>query len=101
MGALEAAIQRLDQAVAQLDLRLAALMEKAESANSGLFEEDRARLAAELDAAHGRERDLEAAGLQASAALGRAIADIRDALGEDQEDDAVAEIVSNPEGAEA
>jgi len=85
-SALEAAIQRLDQAVAQLDLRLGALAAKAEGGNGDLFDEDRARLAADLDSARGRERDLEAAGLQASIALGRAIADIRAALGEDDED---------------
>jgi len=97
-SALEAAIQRLDQAVAQLDLRLGALAQKAEGANGGLFEEDRAQLAADLDLARGRERDLEAAGMQASIALGRAIADIRAALGDDP-DDEPAEI--HPQGAEA
>jgi len=100
-GALEAAIQRLDQAVAQLDLRLTTLAEKAEGANGGLFEEDRAQLAADLDASRGRERDLEAAGLQASVALGRAIADIRAALGEDTDEDSESDPVSHPEGAEA
>jgi len=107
-GALEAAIHRLDQAVAQLDLRLGALTTKAEGANGGLFEADRARLAADLDASRGRERELEAAGQQASAALGRAIADIRAALGddggEDQEDEATGDAggaATHPQGAEA
>jgi phage shock protein A len=103
-SALEAAIHRLDQAVAQLDLRLGALTTKAEGANGGLFEEDRARLAADLDASRGRERELESAGLQASAALGRAIADIRAALGEDPDDEAPSEpgaAQSHPQGAEA
>jgi len=98
-GALEAAIQRLDQAVAQLDLRIGVLSTKAEGANGGLFDADRAQLAADLDAARGRERDLEAAGLQASAALGRAIADIRAALGEDEEGDD--DIEPHPQAAEA
>ncbi len=100
-SALEAAIQRLDHAVAQLDLRLEALAAKAEAANTGLFEEDRARLAADLDAARGRERDLESAGQQASAALGRAIADIRAALGEDPDDEAEDADETQPQGAEA
>ncbi len=95
-GALEAAILRLDQAVAQLDLRIGALSAKAEGANGGLFDADRAQLAADLDAARGRERDLEEAGLQASAALGRAIADIRAALGEDEEAEDI-----EPQAAEA
>ena len=103
-SALEAAIHRLDQAVAQLDLRLGDLAARAEGANGGLFEEDRARLAADLDASRGRERALEAAGLQASAALGRAIADIRAALGEDggeAPDDDLADAETHPQGAEA
>jgi hypothetical protein len=63
--------------------RMSALAAQAEASNGDLFDQDRANLAAELDAARGRERELEAAGLQASAALGRAIAGIRAALGDD------------------
>lgn len=99
VGALEAALHRLDQAVAQLDLRIGALSAKAEGSNGGLFDADRAQLAADLDAARGRERDLEDAGLQASAALGRAIADIRAALGEDEDEND--DILPHPEAAEA
>ena len=80
-GVLETAILRLDRAVAQLEVRMNALINDAQGANGELFDLDRAKLAAELDAARARERDLEAAGSQASAALGRAIADIRAALG--------------------
>ena len=50
----------------------------------GMFEDDRAKLSAELDAARGRERELAQAGEQASQALGRAIAEIRAALANDQ-----------------
>ena len=80
-GALEAAIQRLDRALAQLEVRTTALLSQAGD-GGGLFDQDRAKLAAELDAARGRERDLELAGAEASRALGRAIADIQRALGE-------------------
>jgi len=90
-GALEAAIQRLDRAVAQLERRMGALVTQAQGSNGGLFEQDRANLAAELDAARGRERELEAAGQQASAALGRAIAGIRAALGDELGDAAPAD----------
>jgi Domain of unknown function (DUF4164) len=91
-GVLETALQRLDRAVAQLEVRVNSLVNAAEGANGELFDMDRAKLAAELDAARARERDLEAAGSQASAALGRAIADIRAALGEERlGDDALAE----------
>jgi hypothetical protein len=81
-SALDAAIHRLDRALAQLELRVGALAGKAEGGNGELFDMDRAKLAAELDAARARERELEAAGAQASEALGRAIDGIRAALGD-------------------
>ncbi|MBV9509765.1 MAG: DUF4164 family protein [Caulobacteraceae bacterium] len=84
-GALEAAIQRLELATAKLERRIGGLLERA--GGGDLFEQDRAKLAAELDAARSRERELEAAGQQASIALGRAIADIRAALGDGSEGD--------------
>ena len=83
-GGLEAAVQRLDRAMAKLELRMSALLADAGDATTGLFEQDRAQLAADLDRARGREKELEAAGRQASQALGRAIAEIRHALGEDE-----------------
>jgi hypothetical protein len=46
-----------------------------------LFDQDRAQLASDLDAARARERELEEAGAQASAALAKAISEIRAALG--------------------
>jgi hypothetical protein len=49
------------------------------------LESDRARLAAELDAALAREGALESAAAAASQALGRAAAEVRAALGEDEE----------------
>ena len=82
-GGLDVAIHRLDRALGQLELRLDAMMNQAVSGNASLFDEDRAKLAAELDAARGRERELEIAGAIASQALGRAIADIKAALGEE------------------
>ena len=93
--ALDEAIQRRDRAVAQLELRIGAVLTQASGANTDLFEQDRAHLAAELDQARGRERALETAGLQASIALGRAIADIRAALGEDFDEAADADIHSS------
>ena len=82
-GVLEAAIRRLEQATGQLEVRYAAVAQRAEAGNGELFDADRARLAADLDAAKGRERELETAGLNASRALGRAITTIRAALGEE------------------
>ncbi len=79
-GALDAAIQRLDRALGQLERQVTALAAQASAANGGLFDQDRSNLAAELDAARGRERALEAAGAQASEALGQAIVEIRSVL---------------------
>jgi len=84
-GVLEAALQRLDRALGQLELRVGVLSAEAQGGNGELFDLDRAKLAAELDAARARERELEAAGAEASAALGRAIAGIRAALGDDED----------------
>ncbi|MBO9547633.1 hypothetical protein [Caulobacter sp.] len=94
--ALDLAVRRLERAMASLEQRLAAKAAEASrtpvsvatSAEPGLFPEvfgdqERARLIADLDAARERERALEEAGEQASAALGRAIAEIRSALGDE------------------
>lgn len=76
-SALDLAAKRLEQALAALEQRLAA---RPASTGDGLFDTDAAQLAAELDRARARERELEAAGAEASAALGRAIVEIRAAL---------------------
>jgi hypothetical protein len=81
--ALDAAIHRLDRALSQLELRVTSLVSQADAANGELFDQDRANLAAELDAARDRERALAEAGAQASAVLGQAIAELRAALAED------------------
>ena len=78
----EEAARRLDHALSRLEVRMTALAGRAEQANGGLFDQDRAHLAAELDASRARERELEAAGQAASEALGHAIAGVRAALGE-------------------
>jgi len=85
-SALDLAVRRLERAVALLESRTAART-AGDADTGGLFDQDRARLAAELDAARARERALEEAGAQASEALGRAIAEIRAALGDGDGDD--------------
>lgn len=75
-NALDQAVKRLDRALSQLEQRLG----KGGGAKGGLFEQGDARLAAELNQARAREKELEAAGAEASAALGRAIAEINTAL---------------------
>ena len=79
---LDAAARRLERATALLESRLEGLVQTASAAAGGLFNEDRAKLADELDAARGRERDLKAAGEDAARALDRAIAEIRSVLGD-------------------
>jgi hypothetical protein len=80
---LEQAVRRLERAVGQLEDRFNRLTGHTQV--GGMFEDDRARLTAELDAALSRERELAQAGEQASQALGRAIGEIRAALAQTQE----------------
>ena len=79
-SALELAAKRLERAVHVLEQRLAEKLRQAGADAGGLFDQDRANLAAELDRAKARERELEEAGAQASVALGKAIEEIRAAL---------------------
>jgi Domain of unknown function (DUF4164) len=87
-SALELAARRLERAVTMLEQRMSDRLAKAGAEAGGLFDQDRAKLATELDAARSREKALEAAGAEASAALGRAIAEIRAALDRDDGDQA-------------
>ena len=79
LGPVETAARRLERALALLERRLQALSARAESAG-GLFDIDRNQLASALDASRARERQLAAAGAEASQALGRAIDGLRAAL---------------------
>jgi hypothetical protein len=76
-SALELAAKRLDRALTALEQRLA---EEPSPAGGDLFGASSPALAAELDRAQARALELEAAGAEASAALGRAIHEIRTAL---------------------
>ncbi len=80
---LDLAVRRLDRALAMLESRMNERVAEAGAEAGGVFDQDRSRLAAELDAARAREKALEEAGTQASEALGRAIAEIKAALGEE------------------
>lgn len=79
-SALDLAAKRLESALHILEQRLSQRLKTAGADAGGLFDQDRAKLASELDQAKARERELEEAGAQASAALGRAIQEIRAAL---------------------
>jgi Domain of unknown function (DUF4164) len=77
---LDAAAKRLERALALLEGQVKSLSDRADGGTGGLFDLDRSQLAAELDAARAREKELTAAGAEASAAIGRAIEGIRAAL---------------------
>ena len=79
-SALDLAAKRLESALHVLEQRLSQRLKDAGADAGGLFDQDRANLASQLDQAKGRERELEDAGVQASIALGRAIAEIKAAL---------------------
>jgi ElaB/YqjD/DUF883 family membrane-anchored ribosome-binding protein len=76
-GRLDVAVQRLERALTMLDQRLARRLAEAGADAGGLFDQDRAKLAADLDACRARQRELEEAGAEASQALARAIAELR------------------------
>ncbi len=80
-SAVELAARRLERAVALLEQRVAQRIAQASAGAGSAFDEDRAQLAADLDKARARERDLEEAGAAASQALSDAIAQIKTALG--------------------
>jgi len=84
-GALEAAITRLERALAVLDGQVGELSGRADGSASGLFDVDRSKLAAELDASRARERALEDAGHATAEALDRAIGAVRQALQQSEE----------------
>lgn len=79
-SALDLAAKRLESAVHVLEHRLSQRLRDAGADAGGLFDQDRANLATQLDQAKARERELEEAGAQASVALGQAIQEIRAAL---------------------
>ena len=85
-AALQAAAERLNAALdgldAEVDALLARLQDGPDSDGSGSIAQDRARLAAELDAAQARAEMLEDAARDAGRALDAAIAEVRNALGE-------------------
>lgn len=82
---IEQAVKRLDLSVTLLGQRISRGMARAQAHSGSLVDEDRARLAAELDAARSREAALEAAGAEASLALANAITEMRAALGPEAE----------------
>ena len=77
---LDLAILRLDRALVGLEQRLDGRTRPAEVARNDLFDHDSSQLAAQLQAAQARERELVMAGQEASRALAQAMMDIENAL---------------------
>lgn len=85
---LDQAVKRLERAISQLEQRLSGQAGRAGAAPGGLFDQDSAKLATQLGQSRLREKELEEAGAEASAALGRAIAEIKAALSGDEAENA-------------
>jgi predicted nucleic acid-binding Zn-ribbon protein len=83
-AALAEATSRLERALSLLEMRVRALRAQSETlggrGEGEAFEQDRARLAEELDRARERGRALEEAAVEASLALSRAASDVRAVL---------------------
>lgn len=77
---LDQAVKRLDRAISLLEQRLTGHAGKPGAEGGDLFDQRSGDLAAQLDQSRLREKELEEAGAEASAALGRAIAEIKAAL---------------------
>jgi hypothetical protein len=76
--ALDQAARRLDRALALLEQELAG---RRSGGEGELFDPARSSLAADLERSRAREQALQAAGAEASRALGQAIAEIESVLG--------------------
>jgi hypothetical protein len=77
---LDLAILRLDRALVGLEQRMDGRARPLEVARNDLFDHDSSQLAAQLQAAKTRERELVMAGQEASRALAQAMMDIENAL---------------------
>jgi hypothetical protein len=78
--AMAVALQRLEQVVGALERAVLAKIDAGQTPEPDLFKDDRGHLSAELAAARAREKALEQVAAEASAALGRAAAEVRAAL---------------------
>ena len=79
-SSLDLAILRLDRALVGLEQCMDGRTRAVEVARNDLFDHDSSQLAAQLQAAQTRERELVMAGKEASRALAQAMSDIENAL---------------------
>ena len=84
-GRLDVAVRRLERAASMLEQRLGHRVAEAGAQVGGLFDLDRARLAADLDTSRARERELAEAASQALGAVEKAMAEVKTAMGESRE----------------
>ena len=84
-GRLDVAIRRLERATALLEQRLGHRVAEAGASAGGLFDLDRARLAADLDASRARERELADAAAQALATVEKAMAEVKSVMAQSGE----------------
>jgi uncharacterized membrane protein YccC len=76
------AAQRLERALSALENRIRALKAQSGRGAGDLFDQDRSRLAEELDAAKARESESRELAIEASEAVARAMKEVRAALNE-------------------
>lgn len=81
-GRLDVAVRRLERATSLLEQRLGHRVAEAGAQVGGLFDLDRARLAADLDTSRARERELTEVAAQALTAVEKAMAEVKTAMGE-------------------
>ena len=79
-GRLDVAVRRLERATALLEQRLSHRVAEAGASAGGLFDLDRARLAADLDTSRARERELAEAATEALATVETAMFEIENAI---------------------
>ena len=79
-GRLDVAIRRLERATSLLEQRLGHRVAEAGAQVGGLFDLDRARLAADLDESRARERELSDAATAALATVEKAMAEVKSAM---------------------
>jgi hypothetical protein len=77
---LAQAVERMDRALIALETRMRTLKAQSARGEGDPFDQDRSRLAEALDQAQDREKRLAEAAVEASAALGRAAAEVRAVL---------------------
>ena len=83
-GRLDVSVRRLERAATMLEQRLGRRVAEAGAQVGGLFDLDRARLAADLDACRAQQRELAEAATQANVAVEAAIVRVNAAMAQEK-----------------